>query len=262
MDNRLDSLSKYFQEKERKKLNNLVKNSGNGLPTMTLDEIKLCCVENNGYETPELNDKLYLHFRGYKKIENLDAYIGCKALWLDSNGLTAIENLSTMLELRCLYLGKNLISKIEGLESLTCLHTIDLSYNRISCVENLSCCPSLKSIVLARNNLTSADSIRHLVACSALECVDVTNNMLQGDDVMDVFASMSALRTLSVNGNEVTKLPAFRKRAIAAMPKVGYLDRPIDELERKVCYTAISLTVKVIISLTRVSCMYRLRKPS
>lgn len=34
--NRLDSLSKYFVEKERKKLNNLVKNSSDGIPTMTV----------------------------------------------------------------------------------------------------------------------------------------------------------------------------------------------------------------------------------
>ena len=54
-------------------------------------EIRLSCIENNGYESPELNDKLYLHFKGYKRIENLVPYISCKALWLDSNGIDKIS---------------------------------------------------------------------------------------------------------------------------------------------------------------------------
>lgn len=73
---RLDKLSQYFNEKQKKKLQEeSIKNLG-GLPEMTLDEIKLSCLENNGYETPELNDKLYLHFRGFKRIENLELYTG------------------------------------------------------------------------------------------------------------------------------------------------------------------------------------------
>lgn len=229
---RLDSLSKYFQEKERKKLDSMIRASNNGIPTMSVLEIRQSCMENNGYETPELNDKLYLHFRGFKRIENLDEYTACKAIWLDSNGLDKIEGLSSLTELRCLYLGKNLISKIEGLDTLVNLHTLDLSNNRITTLENLSCCLGLKTILLGRNQLTTADSIRHVVDCQLLECIDVTNNQLDGEDVMSALAQVPALVTLSISGNEVCKLPSFRKRTIVAMPRLGYLDRPIDELER------------------------------
>eukprot|EP01035_Chromulina_nebulosa_P017820 gene17820-23430_t len=76
---RLDKLSNYFKEKERKKLNESYDKYN--LPTMSLQEIRLSCLENNGYETPELNDKLYLHYRGFKKIENLEQYVNCKAIW-------------------------------------------------------------------------------------------------------------------------------------------------------------------------------------
>ena len=63
---RLNGLSQYFKEKERKRLEGQILNKKIQLPEMTLDEIKQSCRENNGYETPELNDKLYLHFRGFK----------------------------------------------------------------------------------------------------------------------------------------------------------------------------------------------------
>lgn len=58
-------------------MNEIVQESG-GIPTMTKAEIRLSCIENDGYEAPELNDKLYLHFRGFKRIENLEEYTSCK----------------------------------------------------------------------------------------------------------------------------------------------------------------------------------------
>jgi hypothetical protein len=74
---RLDTINSYFNQKERARLNELVQNTG-GLPTMSKDEIRLSCIENDGYESPELNEKLYLHFRGFKRIENLEEYTACK----------------------------------------------------------------------------------------------------------------------------------------------------------------------------------------
>jgi len=229
----LDRLDRYFKEKERRKLDSVIRNSKEGLPTMSHEEIRLSCLENNGYETPELNDKLYLHFRGFKKIENLDAYTGCKAIWLDSNGFSKIENLQALTGLRCLYLSKNLLSSIEGLESLQELVQLDLSNNRLTHLSNLSCCPHLESINLSRNALASVESVAHLRECLELRSVDLTQNSLPADEAFfDLFAQVPALNTLALNGNEITKLPSFRKRLIFAMPRLGYLDRPVDEAER------------------------------
>lgn len=60
---------------------------------MTLKYLKQICKEQKGYQTPELNDILYLHFKGFAKIENMDAYFGLKSLWLEGNGIAKIENL-------------------------------------------------------------------------------------------------------------------------------------------------------------------------
>jgi hypothetical protein len=232
MTNRLDNLASYFNEKERSRLSEIAKASKGGLPEMSLEEIRLSCRENDGYDSPELNEKLYLHFRGFKKIENLDSYVSCKAIWLDSNGLERIEGLTALSNLRCLYLGKNLISRIEGLENLSMLTTLDLSNNRLTVIENLSCCPALQIVNFSRNAFSSAESISHLVECLSIENIDLTNNAITGDVVRDVFQLMPNLVALSLNGNPATQLPSFRKLAITSIPKLAYLDRPVDELER------------------------------
>ena len=86
--------------------------------------------------------------------------------------------------------------------------------------------------------LESAESIAHLEECQNLRTLDLTNNKLPADEnVMETLKSIPRLATLSINGNEVTKLPAYRKRMIFNIPTLGYLDRPIDEVE-KLCAAA------------------------
>jgi len=235
---RLNTLDKYFREKERKRLDAIRSELPGGLPEMTADEVRLSCLENNGYDCPELNDKLYLHFRGFKKIENLEKYTGCKAIWLDSNGFESIGGLDTLLELRCLYLSKNLIGEISGLENLSQLVTLDLSHNRLTKVSNLACCPLLETVNLSRNALATVESIAHFQECPNLKNIDLTMNRLENsEDFLASFAAIPALLTLSLNGNELCKIPSFRKRFIHGMPRLGYLDRPIEEVER-LCATA------------------------
>ena len=50
--------------------------------------------------------------------------------------------------------------------------------------------------------------------------------------MLDVLSSIPKLANLSVNGNELAKLPSFRKRLIFKCGrKLSYIDRPVDELE-------------------------------
>ncbi len=60
------------------------------------------CEYNGHYYYPKLNGCLYLHYKGFRKIENLDAFINVKVLYLENNCLNKIENLSHMKQLSCL----------------------------------------------------------------------------------------------------------------------------------------------------------------
>jgi len=81
-----------------------------GVPTF--EAVLQTCKDNDGYELPELNETLYLHFKGFARIENLGAFTATKALFLESNGLNAIEGLEPLVELRSLYLQQALLEHV------------------------------------------------------------------------------------------------------------------------------------------------------
>lgn len=124
-------------------------------------------------------------------------------------------------------------------------------------VENLSCCPSLQTVNLSHNALVTPASISHFVECPSITNIDITNNKLEAnEEFLEIFKLIPSVVTLSLNGNginntqyivsadyfilkflaailaDITKLSSFRKRMISNIPKLGYLDRPIDEQER------------------------------
>jgi len=56
------------------------------------------------YSTPHLNDCIYLHYKGYIKLENLDELTGLKVIYAEGNCIEWIENLDNNINLCCIYL--------------------------------------------------------------------------------------------------------------------------------------------------------------
>merc|ERR1719199_1842907 len=203
---------------------------------MTREAIQAITKELKQYRSPALNDKLYLHFKGWKKIEEcLGEYSGVRALWLEGNGLRTLDNLGNLKELRCLYVQQNCLESLEGVEENGELDSINASNNCIKTVSGVAHLKRLNTLQLAHNRLATPEDVAHLAECRTIGVLDISNNKLEDPVVLDILAKMENLHVLQMQGNPVTrKIKHYRKTVIARCQKLTYLDdRPVFEDERR-----------------------------
>ena len=194
--------------------------------------------EQKGFETPSLNEHLYLHMKGFRKIEDLEAYVNLKTLWLQSNAIEKIENLEANTDLRNLFLQNNMIQRIENVSILSKLVHLNLGGNRIRCIEGLDKLKCLNVLDLSGNLLSTVKDVEHLQKCTSLRNIDLSANKLDDVNVKDVFLAkyLPSLRCLSLRGNPVVnKIKNYRKSMILTSPSLCKLDsRPISKSDREI----------------------------
>lgn len=192
---------------------------------MTKKSLRQCCKDNDLYTTPYVNDKIYLHYKGFDRIANLEEYTGLKCAWLEGNGFGKIEGLEKLVQLRTLYLHENTISTIEGLDTLSELDTLNLSKNYIKKIENLSHNQKLTSLNLANNHLSKVADIEEVLKIPSLQTLDLQHNKIEDASVVDVLARMPDLRVLYLMGNPCVKdIRHYRKTIVSRCKNLKYLD--------------------------------------
>lgn len=210
-----------------------------GVPRMTAASLLECCRASKGWEVPELNDVLCLHFKGFRRIENLGAYHGVKSLFLESNGISKLENLEVMLQLVSLYLQNNNIRQIENLDSLANLRYLNLSHNSLERIDGLAGMLALETLNCSKNKITEVDGLRGLGERPSLKSIDVSGNYFEeGDKLLEFWPEHAPqVECLYIHHNPCSRdLKDGRRRLISGLPELKWLDeRPVTEVERIGC---------------------------
>lgn len=210
--------------------------------TMTEAVIVQQCKRHNGYSTPELNERLYLHHLGVAELNGLAAFTGCVVLYIDHNALSDLSGLAPLTRLDSLYVSCNALASLDSLPLLPSLHTLDVAHNHIASLACLdTAAPQLQTLLASHNRLQGLAGVQGLTQLLSLDVAD--NCIADAEKTGACLRShRGTLRTLLLRGNEVCRsAPQHRKRTIAAFSALRFLDDyPVfpDERERAEAFVA------------------------
>lgn len=201
---------------------------------MTLPFLKDLCENNQGYSTPYLNDTLYLGYKGFAKIQNLEEFKNVKCLYLENNGFQEISGFEGLPKLRMIYMQQNLLKDIEGLCHLKKLAKLNLSHNMISEIRGLKGLDELQTLEISHNLIQTTANCQELVELPSLRHLDMKNNKLEDkNEILPFFTQLKELTILYLQNNPaVRQVSQYRKTLTAELPNLSQLDdRPVSELE-------------------------------
>ena len=208
----------------------------NGFRIITESFCKKLCHYNGGYDSPELNVNLYLHFQGFRKIQNLDSFTKLQVLYLENNSINKIEGLEKLVDLRCLYLQNNYIKEIEGLNNNKLLSILNLSNNKIKTIKNMNHLQNLENFYISKNELSTIEDLQNLLEIKSLSLLDIQNNHFSenSNELLLFLNKIENLRVLYLKGNEICRsIPNYRRSIIIKLNNLTYLDdKPIKQEDR------------------------------
>ena len=202
----------------------------NGFRIITEDFCKKLCYYNGGYDSPKLNVNLYLHFQGFRKIQNLDNFANLQVLYLENNSINKIEGLDKLINLTCLYLQNNYIKEIENLENNIKLSILNLSNNKIQSIPNISYLDKLENLYISKNSLSTIQNLEGLLNLKSLSLLDIQNNPFSvlPDDLIIFLNKLEKLKVLYLKGDITRLIPNYRRTLIVKIKNLTYLDdKPI-----------------------------------
>lgn len=134
------------------------------------------------------------------------------------------------------FLQQNALTSLASSPPLPTLVTLDVSNNPLETLEGLKQYPELRTLRATHTMLSNLDALADLQGCPHLESLDLSSSKLHASELLAYLAvATPQLRCLYLQGSPLASdLAHYRKRCIAALPRLQYLDdRPVSAKDRR-----------------------------